>query len=122
MKDLTIGTLLAVFEEMFGGWLFWLLVAVAAVITLAYLYVLVRDRAMSMKKFFWAQLSMPLGAIAAVFFVLWITSSQLSDLGGPIDIILFLAIAALGAIGMSILVYTAESLIWPMDKRSDKQT
>ena len=27
MKDLSLATLIAVFEEMFGAWLFWLLVA-----------------------------------------------------------------------------------------------
>jgi hypothetical protein len=110
MKELTFGTMIAVFEEMFGGWLFWLLVAVAVLITVAYLYVLVRDRSLSMQKFFWAQVSMPFGAAGAVAFVLWITKSQISDLGGPIDVIVFLGIAALGAIGFSILVYTAQSL------------
>lgn len=113
MKELTAGTLVAVFEEMFGAWLFWLMVAVAAIVTLAYFYVLVRDRSLSMKRFFWAQVSMPFGAVAAVAFVLWVTNSRLSDLGGPIDIIIFLGIAAAGAIGTSILVYTIESLIKP---------
>lgn len=113
MKDLTLGTLIAVFEEMFGGWLFWLMVAAVVIVTLAYLFVLVRDRSVSMKKFFWAQVSMPFGAVAAVALVLGVTDSRLSDLGGPVDIIVFLAIAALGAIGTSILVYTAGSLRWP---------
>lgn len=117
MKELTLSTLIAVFEEMFGTWLFWLMVVAAMVITLAYLFVLVRDRELSMKKFFWAQVSMPFGAIAAVAFVLWITSSSLSDLGGPIDIIVFLGIAALGAVGTSILVYTVESFLWPPTAR-----
>lgn len=117
MKEMTLGTLIAVFEAMFGTWLFWLLVVAAIAILLGYLYVLFRDRSMSMKKFFWAQLSMPFGAIAAVLFVLWITNSQLSDLGGPVDVIVFLGIAAVGAVGVSVLVYTVESLVWPMEKR-----
>lgn len=119
MKELTLSTLLAVFEEMFGGVLFWGLVAAAIIVTLAYLYVLLRDRSLSMKKFFWAQLSMPLGAVAAIALVLGVTDSQLADLGGPIDIILFIGIAALGAIGISILVYTLESLIWPSKHDSE---
>ena len=112
MKDLTLGTLLAVFEEMFGAGLFWLMVAAAVLITLGYIFVLMRDKSLSMKKFFWAQVSMPFMAIAAVIFVLWVTNSHISDIGGPIDVVVFLGIAALGAVGGSILVYTVQSLFW----------
>ena len=78
MNDLTFGTLIAVFEEIFGRGLFWAMVAVA------YVYVLIRDRAVSWRKFLLAQLSMPLGAIAAG-----------------------------GAIGTAVLVYTVHSLVRP---------
>ena len=111
MKELTFGTLLAVFEEMFGRGLFWALVAAAVVVTLGYLYVLVRDREVSWRKFLLAQLSMPVGAVAAVAFVMWITNSGIADIGGPIDMIVLLGVAALGAVGIAILVYTAQSLL-----------
>ncbi|GGD21815.1 DUF5368 domain-containing protein [Sinisalibacter lacisalsi] len=111
MNELTLETMIAVFEEMFGRGLFWAMVAVAAVITAAYVFVLVRDRAMSMRKFLWAQLSMPFGAIAAVLFVQGITDSGFRDIGGPVDLIVLLGVAALGAGGLSILVYTAQSLV-----------
>jgi len=111
MKDLTLGTLIAVWEEMFGRGIFWAMVAVAAIITALYLYVLIRDRQMSMRKFLLAQLSMPVGAVAAVGFVLAVTSSRLSDMGGPIDIIMLMGIAAAGAVGFAILVYVAQSLV-----------
>ena len=111
MKELTLQTLIAVFEEMFGRGLFWALVVVAGAVTLAYLYVLVRDRAMSMRKFLWAQVSMPFGAIAAVLFVQGITNSGFGDIGGPIDVIVLLGVAAMGAVGLAILVYTAQSLL-----------
>ncbi|MEE4189129.1 MAG: DUF5368 domain-containing protein [Roseobacter sp.] len=110
MKDLTFETLLAVFEEIFGRSLFWVMVAAAVIVTLGYLYVLVRDRAVSWKKFLWAQLSMPVGAVLAVWFVMFMTDSRLVDLGGPIDLVVFLGIAVMGAVGMAILVYTLESL------------
>ncbi|MBN9888591.1 DUF5368 domain-containing protein [Salipiger abyssi] len=110
MQELTFGTLIAVFEEIFGQALFWAMVVVAGLITLAYLYVLIRDRAVSWHKFLWAQLSMPVGAVLAVWFVLFETRSSLADIGGPIDVILLLAIAVAGAIGLAILVYTLESL------------
>jgi amino acid transporter len=80
------------------------------VITALYVFVLVRDRSLSMRKFLWAQLSMPIGAIAAVLFVQGITSSGFKDLGGPIDVIVLLGVAVLGAVGLAILVYTAQSL------------
>ncbi len=111
MQDLTFSTLIAVFEEMFGRGLFWTMVAVAAAITLAYLYVLIRDRSLSMRKFLWAQVSMPFGAVAAVLFVQWMTSSHLRDIGGPVDVIVLLGIAVLGAVGLAILVYTLQSLV-----------
>lgn len=111
MKELTLETLLAVFEEMFGPSLFWIMVAAAVLITLAYVFVLVRDRAMSMRKFLLAQLSMPFGAIAAVLFVQWITNSGLRDIGGPIDVIVLLGVAGAGAVGIAILVYTAQALM-----------
>jgi glucan phosphoethanolaminetransferase (alkaline phosphatase superfamily) len=111
MQDLTFTTLIAVFEEIFGPGLFWAMVVAAVLVTLAYLYVLIRDRAVSWQKFLFAQLSMPVGAVLAVWFVMVMTKSQLSDLGGPVDLIVFLGIAVAGAIGMAILVYTLESLL-----------
>lgn len=110
MKELTFPTLIAVFEEIFGRSLFWAMVLTALVITAAYLYVLIRDRAMSMRKFFWAQVAMPFGAIAAVLFVQAVTSSHARDIGGPVDVIVLLAVAVIGAVGAAILVYTAQSL------------
>jgi glucan phosphoethanolaminetransferase (alkaline phosphatase superfamily) len=111
MQELTLGTLIAVFEEVFGPALFWIMVAVAGIITLGYIYVLVRDRSVSWRKFLLAQLSMPVGAVAAVWFVMVMTRSQLSDIGGPIDVIVFLGVAAMGAVGAAVLVYTLESLL-----------
>jgi len=111
MQDLTLTTLIAVFEEMFGPVVFWAMVVVAVAITLLYVYVLIRDRAMSMRKFLLAQLSMPVGAVASVWFVLTFTNSSLSDMGGPIDWLMVLGIGTVGAVGFAILIYVAQSLI-----------
>jgi tellurite resistance protein TehA-like permease len=110
MKQLTFETLIAVFEEIFGRGLWWFMVVLAVVITALYLYVLIRDRSMSARKFLWAQLSMPFGAVAAVLYVQAMTNSHFRDIGGPIDIIVLLGVAVLGAIGCAILVYTIQSL------------
>lgn len=105
MKELTLETMIAVFEEMFGAGLFWAMVVAALLVTVAWIYVLVRDRALGMKQFLIAQLFMPVGAVAAVWFVMAMTDSRLVDIGGPVDLIIFLGIAALGAVGAAILVY-----------------
>jgi tellurite resistance protein TehA-like permease len=119
MQELTLGTLLAVFEEVFGATLFWLMVAAALLITLGYFYVLVRDRTVSWKKFLIAQLSMPIGAVLSVWFVMLVTDSSLSDVRSPVDLIVVFGIALFGAIGMAILVYTLESLIRTRRTRSE---
>ncbi|WBU53929.1 DUF5368 domain-containing protein [Paracoccus sp. SCSIO 75233] len=119
MQDLTFETLIAVFEEIFGRGLFWAMVVGASLVTLAYLYVLIRDRAVSWRKFLFAQLSMPVGAVLAVWFVMAMTKSRLSDIGGPIDVTVLSCIALVGAIGMAILVYTLESLIGSNRTRDD---
>jgi uncharacterized membrane protein YhaH (DUF805 family) len=111
MQELTVETLIAVFEEIFGRGLFWTLVVAAVLVTIAYLYVLIRDRSMSMRKFLLAQLSMPFGAVAAVLFVQAMTSSGFGDIGGPIDVIVLLGVAVIGAIGIAVLVYTLQSLM-----------
>jgi len=113
MKDLTFGMMIAVFEEMFGRGLFWAMVAAAAVVTALYLYVLIRDRHVSWRKFLWAQLSMPVGAVGAVAFLMAVTDSHLRDIGGPVDVIVLLGVAAVGAVGLAVLVYTVQSLIRP---------
>ena len=112
MKDLTLQTMIAVFEDMFGAWLFWVMVAAAVTITALYLFVLIRDRKVGWKKFLIAQVFMPIGAILAVAFVMVVTHSRMADIGGPIDVIIFLGIAGLGAVGMAILVYTVQSLLF----------
>ena len=111
MKDLTFGTLIAVFEEIFGRGLFWAMVAAAVLVTIGWIYVLVRDRSLGMRQFLIAQLFMPVGAVLAVWFVMVMTESHLSDIGGPIDVIVLLGIAAMGALGSAILVYTAERIV-----------
>ncbi|MDJ0827557.1 MAG: DUF5368 domain-containing protein [Rhodobacter sp.] len=113
MKDLTLETLIAVFEEIFGPWLFWAMVAIAALITIAFLYVVIRDRTIFGSRFLRAELWAPIGAVAAVLFVWWMTDSGWRDIGGPIDIIVVLLIAIAGAIGLTILAYTILELVFP---------
>lgn len=117
MQELTIGTLIAVFEEMFGTWLWWLMVLVAVFAVLLFFYIMFRDKRFKPRHYLWAQLASPFGAIAAVLFVMWKTNSSFSDIGGPIDVIVLLAIAAVGAVGTVILAYEAQSL-WARRKEA----
>lgn len=117
MKELTFETLIAVFEEIFGRGLFWAMVLAAVLVTLAYVFVLVRDRSVSWRKFLLAQLSMPVGAVAAVIFVQIMTDSHLRDLGGPVDLFVLLGVGVVGAVGAAILVYTAQSLLFRKTNR-----
>lgn len=112
MQELTIETLIAVFEEIFGRGLFWVMVLAAIVVTLAYLFVMIRDRSIAWGKFLLAQLSMPFGAVAAVLFVQVMTNSHLRDIGGPVDVIVLLGVAGMGAVGAAVLVYTVQSLFF----------
>ena len=59
MKELTLETFIAVFQEMFGAGLFWAMVAAALLITAGWIYVLIRDRSLGMRQFLIAQLFMP---------------------------------------------------------------
>jgi hypothetical protein len=112
MQELTFDTLIAVFEEIFGRGLFWAMVAAAMLVTLGWIYVLIRDRSLGMRQFLVAQLFMPVGAVLAVWFVMTMTDSHLADIGGPVDVIVLLGIAAMGAVGGAILVYTVERLLF----------
>lgn len=111
MEEFSLRTILAVFEEMFGAAVFWAMVVVAVVITLAWLWVLLRDRALSMRKFLLAQLSMPVGGVAAVWFVMLMTNSGFADIGGPIDWLVLLGVFMAGAVGFAILVYVVQSFL-----------
>lgn len=110
MKELAFGLLLAVYEEIFGRGLFWTMVVLAAVASVAYLYVLIRDCHLSARMFLLAQLCMPVGASVAVWYVLWFTKSRLANIGGPIDRVVLAGVAAAGAVGIAILVYTVQLL------------
>lgn len=111
MQELSFTTLIAVLEEVFGRGLFRTMLVLMALVTALFLFVLIRDRAISWRKFLLAQIAMPFGAVGAVLFVQKVTSSGFGDLGGPIDVIALAGVAIMGALGAAILVYTAQALL-----------
>lgn len=110
MKELTLETMVAVFQEIFGAALFWAMVAAAVAITAAFLWVLVRDRGLDSRPLVRSALLVPVGAVAAVWFVQQVTASGLADIGGPIDWVVLLAIAVAGGGGLMLLGYTVQAL------------
>lgn len=110
MKELTFGMLHAVFEEMFGATLFWTLVAGAVLITLSFLYVLLRDRKVVASQLVRAELLAPIGAVAAILVVQFVTNSGFSDIGGPVDVIALILIGVAGAVGLTVLAYVVQGL------------
>ncbi|MGC9417996.1 MAG: DUF5368 domain-containing protein [Rhodovulum sp.] len=111
MKELTLETLIAVFQEIFGAALFWTMVAVAIIITLASIFVLIRDRSIEGRYLARAELSAPIGAIAAILFVQYMTNSGFSDIGGPIDLIVLLGTGVAGAGGLIFLAYVVQAFM-----------
>lgn len=111
MKELDPAVFVAVFQEMLGGPLFWLLAAGIALTTLAFLYVLIRDRGLTSRRFLGAEALGLAGGAAAVLSMQAITNSGFRDVGGPIDWLLVALIFVLGAVGTTLLVYTLWSLV-----------
>ena len=105
MKELTLGMVLAVFEEIFGAGLFWLLVIAAITLVGIFVWMVIRDRQGFSLRFLRAELSAPVGAFVAILFVQYMTNSGFADIGGPIDLIVILMIAVGGAVASTILFY-----------------
>ena len=105
MKQLDAGTFIAVLHEMLGLAL-WPLLVLAALATLAFAVVLVRDRGLRARRLLWSEAAGLVGGVATIFVLLTVTDSHLVDIGGPIDWLLVAAVVLVGAIGTTIAAYT----------------
>ena len=112
MKELTLSTLLAVFEEVFGPALFWSLVVLAVIGLAAFLYILLREGSLSSVRFLRSEIVGLVGGFAAIWFVQFITHSGYTDLGGPIDLIMLALIWTAGAIGTVMVSYTVQGFVF----------
>lgn len=110
MEQLSLGTLIAVFEEMFGATLFWLLVVAAVLGALAFFYVLVTRGRLQSRWFLRAELMGLFGGVGLAAAVMLITSSSIADIGGPVDLLLLIGIWAVGAVGTALVAYTVQGL------------
>lgn len=112
MKDLDLATLVAVFQEMLG-WSFWVVLAGCVLATLAFAYVLLRDRGVVATRLVRAEAIGVAGGVAAVVTMFAVTNSGLSDMGGPIDWLLAVGIFVAGLFGATIAAYALMGLFAP---------
>lgn len=110
MEEFKISVFIAIFEEMFGFFLWWSLVIIGVVIAVLFFYFLIKEKRTSMVDFRLASIAAPIGAIIAVFVVFWLTVSGFSDLRGTVDYILISIIAFSAALAAFVCVYVAQSI------------
>jgi carbon starvation protein CstA len=110
MKDLDLATLIAVFQEMLG-WTLWPIIALALLASVAFLWVVLRDRSLLSRRLVWAEICGLGGGIAAVLIMQRVTHSGFADLGGPIDWLLVFGIFVFGAIGAALGFYALFGLL-----------
>ena len=110
MKSLDSGTLIAVFQEMLGVWL-WVGLAAALLATLGFVYVVLRDRGFVPARLLWSELAGGAGGIGTVLLIQAVTHSGFRDIGGPIDWVLVGLIFLAGAVGTIVGVYALAGLL-----------
>jgi hypothetical protein len=110
MKELDIAVFVAVFHEMLGP-LLWIGLAVAALVIVAFAWLVVRDRRLIAARLAWSELVGLGGAVVAVLIMQWVTSSGFSDIGGPIDWVLVAVIAVAGFVSATLTAYVGFGLL-----------
>ena len=111
MKELTLSTLLAVFEELFGAWLFWGLVAIALAVTMALVIVLVRERRLQDAPADPFRANRHRGRDCCGLAGPVRDELPTSGIGGPIDAIIIIGIWVAGAAGTLVAIYAAMGVV-----------
>ncbi|MER2606313.1 MAG: DUF5368 family protein [Siculibacillus sp.] len=110
MKEMTLSTLIAVFQEMLGFW-FWVLIAASLIGLVAVVVVALTERRIDLARFIGSELIGFLGSIFAIWLALFVTKSSLTDIGGPVDVMLMVLIFVLGWFGGFVFGYVALGLV-----------
>lgn len=100
MKDFSLVSMFAIAHDMFGPW-FWPAVIAGAVVALAFLVALIRQRGFRGAAARRAVLIGVLGAIAAIAVAPFATQASFANLHGAVDLVM------LGLIGIGALVAVA---------------
>ncbi|MGL5630956.1 MAG: DUF5368 domain-containing protein [Azovibrio sp.] len=96
----------AVFQEMLGPFLLWTLIFLVSTITIAFFWLLIRERCIVSKRLVISEFIGIIGGVLALALMVKITSSSFTDAGGPTDWFLISLVFGLGFFGTSILVYS----------------
>ncbi len=116
MEEFKISVFIAIFEELFGFWVFWSLLLLAVVGIGLFFYFLIKEKRNSAKDFAWAKWAAPITAVVSVPGMLWFTLADFSDIGGMTDVIFLGLIALFSALAATVLAYIAQSFLTSKDK------
>lgn len=110
MKELSLETLISVFTEMMGIW-FYVLLVVMVIGLVAIVAVVIKDGKIGAARAIRSELAAPVGGAFGIWVALTVTQSKLSDIGGPIDWVMFAVIFIVGAIGGTVVAYVGQGLL-----------
>lgn len=105
MNQLEFSMVWAVMQELFGG-LFYPLLIVVVLLAVAFVALIAKEKKVVCKRYAWAKKVGFIGGFIALILIFAISQSGLGDLGGPIDIIVFVATYIGGFFATSVIVYT----------------
>lgn len=106
MSELDPIVLLAVFQEMLGAPLLWLLIILGIVTPLAFITLLLRERRLVSSRMLYSQAAGLLGGGLALVLMTRVSSSGFTDAGGPADWLLIGLIFGLGLIVTTLTLYS----------------
>lgn len=110
MKDLDPLVFLVVFQEMLGVML-WVLVLVSVFGVVSFVWTLLHERAIDIRRLVRSELFGLVGGAAALVLTAEVTVSGYTDAGGPVDWLLVGLIWGIGLAGSTILAYGTQGVI-----------
>lgn len=119
MSELDPIVLLAVFQEMLGAPLLWLLIILGIVTPLAFITLLLRERRLASSRMLYSQTAGLLGGGLALVLMARVSSSGFTDAGGPADWLLIGLIFGMGLIATTLTLYSIAG--WTQALRRDSQ-
>ncbi|KAA0910823.1 hypothetical protein FQ179_02825 [Pusillimonas sp. ANT_WB101] len=106
MKDLDLMTLVAVFQEMLGLWL-WPLIVLSLLGVAAFISLVFKDKRLLSRRMMQAQIAGLPGGVLALVIMAKVSSSGFTDAGGPADWLLIGLVFFVGLAGTTLLTYSA---------------
>ncbi len=107
MSELDPVILFSVFKEMLGGPLLWLMLVVIVGGTLAFAFLLIREKGIIATRMLRCQAVGVLGGMSALVVMAKVSSSGFTDAGGPADWFLIALVFGLGLVGTTVITYGA---------------